>query len=99
MKRPRLRASKKLTPISYCVLTLFVCIFFVSVWFSSYQNKIVEEVREELEPYRKFLLHEIGELETREAKLTSIENIHKTAKKLNMIQNSGSIRVIQDDNN
>lgn len=71
----------------------------MSVWFSSYQNKIVEEIREELEPYRKSLLDEIGKLETREAKLTSVKNIHEIAKKLNMIQSSEPVQILQDDKN
>ncbi len=99
MKRPRLRTSKKLTPIAYCVLALYVCVFFVSVWFSSDQNKIVEEVREGLEPHRKFLLNDIGKLEIQEAKLTSIERIHQIAKKLNMIQPTEPAQILQDDNN
>lgn len=99
MKRPRLRTSKKLTPIAYIVLAFYVCIFFVTVWFASYQNKIIEEVREELEPHKKFLLDEITELERQEAKLTSIERIHKIAKKLKMIQPSEPAQILRDDNN
>ncbi len=99
LKRPRLRTSKKLTPIAYCVLALYVCIFFVTVWFSSYQNKIVEEVREELEPHRKFLVDEIAKLEMQDAELTSIERIHQIAKKLNMIQPTEPAQILQDDNN
>ena len=99
MKRLRLRTSKKLTPFAYCVLALYVCIFFVTVWFSSYQNKIAEEVREDLEPHRKFLLDEISKLEMQEAELTSIERIHKIAKKLKMIQPSEPAQILQDDNN
>lgn len=88
-----------MTPIAYCFLALFVCIFIVTVWFSSYQNKTIEEVREELEPHKNFLLDEINDLEMQEAKLTSIENIHKIAKKLNMIQASDPIQILQDDKN
>lgn len=99
MNRTRARTSKKLTPIAYCVLALFVCIFLVTVWFSSYQDKTIEEVRDELEPHKNFLLDEINEFERQEAKLTSVKNIHEIAKKLNMIQSSEPVRILQDDKN
>ncbi len=99
MNRTRLRTSKKLTPIAYLVLGLFVCMFLVTVWFSSYQDKTIEEVREELEPHKNFLLDEISELERQEAKLTSVKNIHKIAKKLNMVQSSNPVQILRDDKN
>lgn len=99
MRRSRLRTSKKLTPIAYCVLVLFVCIFFVTAWFSSYQNKIEKEIDEELQPHMESLFDEINKLEVQKAKLTSIKRIHEIAKKLKMIQPSEPVQILQEDNN
>jgi cell division protein FtsL len=54
-------------------------------------------MREEFEQERNTLLDEISKLEMQEAKLTSIERIHKIARELHMVQPSEPLRFLRDD--
>ena len=97
MKARKPKLPKQVSPFAYFALAIYVCIFFVCAWFSSYQNRVALQLREEFEQQRSQLLDEINKLEVREAELTAIERIHEVARELNMVQPTEPATVLQAD--
>ena len=97
MKYQKSTQTAKFHPFAYLALAIYVCIFFLSAWFSSYQNKVALQMREGLEQQRNQLQNEINGLKIQETKLTSIERIHEIAKDLQMVQTSKSAYVLRAD--
>ena len=86
MKYQKSTQSAKFQPVAYFALAIYICIFFFSAWFSSYQNKVALQMREGFEQRRDRLYNEINRLKIQETKLTSIERIHEIAEDLRMVQ-------------
>jgi cell division protein FtsL len=97
MKHPRSRQSQRIHPLAYLALVVYICIFFVSAWFSSYQNKVALQIRQEFKQRKNQLLDEINKLEMQEAELTSIERIHEIAQELHMVLPSEPAHTLQSD--
>jgi cell division protein FtsL len=99
MKHQKMRQPEKLHPLAYVVLVLYIFIFGGSAWFSSYQNKVSRQMREDFEQQKNQLLDEISKLEMQEAELTSIEHIHKIAQELQMVQPTQPIQALPEEPN
>jgi cell division protein FtsL len=97
MKDQKNPLSEKLHPFVYVALVLYIGIFLGSAWFSSYQNKISLQMRQEFEQRKSQLLDEIGKLEMEEAGLTSIERIHEIVQALQMVQPTEPVQALQED--
>ena len=97
MKDQKNPPSEKLHPFVYVALVLYIGIFLGSAWFSSYQNKISLQMRQEFEQRKSQLLDEIGKLEMQEAELTSIKRIHEIAQTLQMVQPMEPVQALQED--
>ena len=97
MKYQKPSQSRKFHPFAYFALAIYICIFFVSAWFSSYQHKVALQMREGFEQRRDQLRNEINRLKIQETKLTSIERIHEIATDLQMVQSFKPAYVLRDD--
>ena len=97
MKYQKPAQSAKFHPFAYFALAIYICIFFLSAWFSSYQHKVALQMREGFEQQRDQLQNEINRLKIQETKLTSIERIHEIAKDLQMVQPSKPAHVLKAD--
>jgi cell division protein FtsL len=97
MKYQKPAQSAKFHPFAYLTLAVYICIFFLSAWFSSYQNKVALQMREGFEQRRDQLQNEINRLKIEETRLTSIERIHEIAKDLQMVQPSKPAYVLGAD--
>lgn len=97
MKYQKPAQSAKFHPFAYLALAIYICIFFLSAWFSSYQNKVALQMREGFEQRRDHLQNEINKLKIEETRLTSIERIHEIAKDLQMVQPSKPAYVLRVD--
>jgi cell division protein FtsL len=97
MKYKKPSRSTKFHPFAYFALVTYICIFFASAWFSSYQHRVALQMREGFEQRRDQLRDEINKLKIQEAKLTSIERIHEIAKELQMVQPSEPAYVLRND--
>lgn len=97
MKYQKPTQSAKFQPFAYLALAIYICIFFLSAWFSSYQHKVALQMREGFEQRRDQLQNEINRLKIQETRLTSIERIHKIAKDLQMVQPSKPAYVLKAD--
>ena len=97
MKYQKPTQSVKFHPFAYLALAVYISIFFVSAWFSSYQNKVALQMREGFEQRRNQLHNEINRLKIEETKLTSIERIHEIAKDLQMVQTAKPAYVLRAD--
>lgn len=97
MKYQKAARSAKFHPFAYLVLAIYICIFFLSAWFSSYQHKVALQMREGFEQRRDQLQNEINKLKIQETRLTSIERIHEIAQDLKMVQPSKPAHVLKAD--
>ena len=97
MKYQKSAQKAKFHPFAYLALAIYICIFFLSAWFSSYQHKVALQMREGFEQRRDQLQNEINRLKIQETKLTSIERIHEIAKDLQMVQPSKPAYVLRPD--
>ena len=97
MKYQKPTRSAKFHPFAYLALAIYICIFFLSAWFSSYQHKVALQMREGFEQQRDQLQNEINKLKIEETRLTSIERIHEIAKDLQMVQPSKPAVVLRAD--
>lgn len=97
MRYQKAAQSAKFQPFAYLALAIYICIFFLSAWFSSYQNKVALQMREGFEQQRDRLQNEINRLKIEETRLTSIERIHEIAKDLQMVQPSKPAYVLRAD--
>lgn len=97
MKYQKPRQSRKVHPLAYFTLAIYICIFFVSAWFSSYQNEVALQMREEFEQRQNQLIDEINKLEMQEAELSSIERIHTIAREFQMVYPSEPAYILRAD--
>jgi cell division protein FtsL len=95
MRYRKSRLPGKIHLIAYFVLALYILVFFISAWFSSYQNRTALQLQREFEQQRDGLLDEINKLEMQEAELTSIERIHKIASELRMVLPAEQARILR----
>ncbi|MCZ6677096.1 MAG: cell division protein FtsL [Candidatus Poribacteria bacterium] len=96
MKSRQPSHSTKFPPFAYFALVIYICIFFGSAWFSSYQNRVARQMVEVFKQQENQLLDEIGKREIEEADLTSIERIHEIAREFEMIQSSEPAYVLSN---
>jgi cell division protein FtsL len=97
MKYQKALPSKKPPLLAYVMLVVYICIFFASAWFSSYQNQVAREMRRDFEQRRAQLLDEINQLQLEEAELTAIARVHEMAKELQMVPTTEPIQILRDE--
>lgn len=90
------KSAGRLPLLAYFLLFCYICIAFATAWFSSEQNRIALQIREDVRKKKNQLTNEIRRLQLEEAKLTSAKRIHAFARELQMIQPSPSVRNLED---
>ena len=97
MRHEKLQPSRKLPLLAYIILFCYICISSANVWLSSDQNRIALQIREDFEQRKNQLIDEIHKLELEEARLTSVERIHRFARELRMVQPSHPLHILRDE--
>lgn len=92
MAPQELKSTGKLPVLAYFLLACYICIAFATVWFSSEQNRIALQIREDVTEKKNQLTNEIRRLQLEEAKLTSAKRVHAFAQELQMVQPSPPVR-------
>ena len=95
MRYQKSRPARRIPPVAYLALALYLCLFFVSAWFSSYQNQTALRLKREFELQRDRLQDEINKLEMQEAELTSVKRIRQIAEELEMVLPSEQAKVLR----
>ena len=90
------KSAGKFPVLAYLFLFCYICIAFVTIWFSSEQNRIALQIRENFREEKHQLTNEIRTLQLEEAKLTSAKRIHAFARELQMVQPSPPVRNLKD---
>ena len=96
MNRQKSKSAGKFPLLAYFLLVCYICIAFVTAWYSSDQNRIALQIREDVEKEKKQLINEIRRLQLEEARLTSAERIHAFARELQMVQPSPPMRDLEE---
>ncbi len=96
MDRQEPKSPGKLPLLAYFLLFCYICIAFMTAWFSSDQNRIALEIREDVKKENNQLTNEIRRLQLDEARLTSAERIHAFARELQMVQPSPPDRDLEE---
>ncbi len=86
------KSTGKLPFLAYFLLICYICIAFATAWFSSQQNSIALQIREDVREKKNQLTNEIRRLQLEEAKLTSAKRVHAFAQELEMVQPSPPVR-------
>ena len=92
MKHQETKSARRLPLLAYFLLFFYICIAFATAWFSSDQNRIALQIREDARKKKNQLTNEIRGLQLEEAKLTSAKRIHAFARELQMVQPSPPVR-------
>lgn len=90
------KSAGKLPLLAYFLLFCYICIAFVTAWFSSDQNRIALQIREDVKNQKNQLTNEIRRLQLEEAQLTSAERIHAFARELQMVPPSPPVRDLEE---
>ena len=96
MDHQKPKSAGKLPLLAYFLLFCFVCIAFATAWFSSEQNRIALQIREDVRTEKNQLTNEIRRLQLEEARLTSAKRIHAFALELQMVQPSPPVRNLEE---
>ena len=90
------KSKGKLPLLAYFLLFCYICIAFATAWFSSEQNRIALQIRDDVKKKKNQLTNEIRRLQLEEAKLTSAKRIHEFAQELQMVQPSPPVRNLEE---
>lgn len=96
MERQESKSSGRFPLLAYFLLLCYICIAFATAWFSSEQNRIALQIREDARKKKNQLTNEIRRLQLEEAKLTSAKRIHAFAQELQMVQPSPPVRNLEE---
>ncbi len=73
----------------YIVLGLSLCVFVVSIWFSSYAKDVVFQQRPAFDEERGKIQYEIQALELEENALVDVERVRKLTQELGLVEPTG----------
>jgi cell division protein FtsL len=96
MNHQKRQSAGKHPLLAYFLLFCYICIAFATAWFSSEQNRIALQIREDFREEKNQLTNEIRRLQLEEARLTSAKRIHAFARELQMVQPSPPVRNSKD---